>query len=91
MITIMKYGNLKEHFQNIRAGAEGWTKEINYGKEKELKRDTSLRHTSILYINISHCEKEQKQDTFLLSVKSHQSCDESPFNLSLSTSVITHH
>lgn len=88
MITIMKYGNLKEHFQRVRAGAEGWTKEINYGKKEAIKK----RYVSQAHITIeSHSEKEQKQNTFLLSVKSHQICDESPFKLSLSTSVITHH
>lgn len=32
MIMIMKYGNLKERFLRVGAGAEGWVEEINYGK-----------------------------------------------------------
>lgn len=54
-------------------------------REAIKKRYVSQAHFTIE----SHSEKEQKRNT--LSVKSPLICDESPFSLSLPTSVITHH
>lgn len=66
MILIMKYGNLKERFPRVGAGAEGRVEGINYGKNGKKWLIAYLWTTSRRELCVTDREeKELKSDMSL--------------------------